>query len=94
MTREELMQDSEEFRNKEGFGYVHAELKDSRECALFINGHAPAVEALAFELITKLAENHGMPIPIYLALMLAKHDGMQKEITEEFNDGDDTLEIE
>ena len=87
MTKEELMKDSEQFRNKEGHAYIHVELRDEGQCQMFISGHAPAVEAIAYELLNRVAEERGMPLPLMMAAMLAHHDVI-KELE------DDTLDIE
>ena len=87
MTKEELMKDSEQFRNKEGHAYVHIELGDEGQCQMFINGHAPAVEAVAYELLNRVAETRGVPLAILMAAMLAHHEEMDDILN-------DTLDIE
>lgn len=91
MKREDLLKDSEEFRDKNGFGYVHGELSNKVECKLYIAGDANAIEALAYELINKLSEEREVPVPLLLTRMLLIHS-MDKNDTPD--EDDNTLEIE
>lgn len=91
MKREDLLRDSEEFRDKKGFGYVHGELSNKVECKLFVAGDANAIEALAYELIHKLSEEREIPVPILLTRMLLIHSMDQNDTPDE---DDNTLEIE
>ena len=91
MERKDLLKDSEEFRNKDGFGYVHGELSNKEECKLYIAGDANAIEALAYELINKLSEEREIPVPVLLTRMLLIHS-MDKDDTPD--EDDNTLEIE
>lgn len=91
MEKKDLLKDSEEFRNKEGFGYVHGELSNKVECKLYIAGDGNAIEALAYELIHRLSEEREIPVPVLLTRMLLIHT-MDKDDTPD--EDDDTLEIE
>lgn len=87
MTKEELMKDSEQFRDKKGHAYVHVELGDEGQCQMFVSGHGPAVEAVAYELLNHVADTMGVPLALLMAAMLARH----AEISDL---ADDTLDIE
>lgn len=91
MERNDLLKDSEEFRNKGGFGYVHGELSNKVECKLYIAGDARAIEALAYELIRRLSEEREVPVPVLLTRMLLIHSIGDDDTPNEDND---TLEIE
>jgi len=90
MEKKDLLKDSEKFRNKDGFGYVHGELSNKVECKLYIAGDGNAIEALAYELINRLSEERGIPVPLLLTRMLLIHSMDQDDTSDE----DDTLEIE
>lgn len=89
MTREELMKDAESFKDKEGYGYLHAELKDKTDCSIMLAGDRKAVEALTYEIINRLSETIGMPVELLLTRMLLYH-----KLDTECPDDTDTLEIE
>lgn len=89
MTKDELMKDAEAFKDKPGFGYVHTELKDGKECSLLIAGDRNAIEGITYNLLIQLAEKRGMPLPMYLAILLTKFDGLTDDA-----DSDDDLIIE
>lgn len=70
MTPDELMNDSQNFRDKDGFGYIHAELANKKDCMIYLAGHGAAIEALVGEMIKKLAQTMDMPVPALLTKFL------------------------
>ena len=93
MTPDELMKDSENFRDKDGFGYIHAELANKNECMIYLAGHGAAIETIVAEMIKKLAHEMGMPVPALLTkfLLLTICDDSNDDSDGE--EDDDTLTI-
>lgn len=90
MTPDELMKDSENFRDKDGFGYIHAELANKTECMIYLAGHGAAIEAIVAEMIKKLAQTLNMPVPALLTKFLLMN---LCDDSKDDSDDDDTLTI-
>lgn len=78
MTQNDLMNDSNPFNNKEGSGYIHAEIKNHEEIKIFLRGHAMAVEVLAYEIIKRIADSKGVPTGLLLTKMLVIDKAMEE----------------
>lgn len=84
MTREEMIKDSEKFRGKEGYGYIHCELEDKTNCAIMVAGDRRAIEVIIHQLICNVADSSGMPVELLLTKLLLLH-----KLDKETSGGDD-----